>query len=134
MLTELCGVIDAHDWARLDPLLTEDSTRRYVHTSETFDKDSWIQLNAMYPGFDHMTLDRSTLQKPWRCTPEFAAASWQPAVLGAAGSVATPAAGSVDHVDQPAQCRDVVAQCLPAGVGQPDPRCPSPRTDALATV
>ena len=27
--------------------------------------------------------------------------------------------GSVDHVDQPAQCRDMVAQGLPAGVVSP---------------
>jgi hypothetical protein len=42
--------------------------------------------------------------------------------------------GSVDHVDQLAQCRDVLAQGLPAGPGQPDPLRASPRLDALAAA
>jgi ketosteroid isomerase-like protein len=57
VLSILCGVIDAHDWAGLAPLLADDFTCRYVHTGETFNRATWIQLNADYPGFDRMRLE-----------------------------------------------------------------------------
>src|SRR4051794_37408725 len=41
---------------------------------------------------------------------------------------------SVDHVDQPAQCGDVLPQGLATGAGQPDPRSASPRPDAFAAA
>src|SRR4029079_5451718 len=39
---------------------------------------------------------------------------------------------SVAHVDQPAQCRDVLSQGLASGAGQPNPRRTSPRPDTFA--
>ena len=56
LLTHLCDLIDAHRWTDLPPLLTDDFVCRYVHTGETFDRDSWVRLNAEYPGFDRMVL------------------------------------------------------------------------------
>ena len=57
LLTQLCRVIDAHDWAGIAPLLHDDFTCHYVHTGESFDKDGWIRVNAEYPGFDRMVLE-----------------------------------------------------------------------------
>jgi hypothetical protein len=56
LLTRLCDLIDAHRWTDLPPLLHDDFVCRYVHTGETFDRDSWVRLNAEYPGFDRMVL------------------------------------------------------------------------------
>ncbi|WP_146828511.1 nuclear transport factor 2 family protein [Aeromicrobium flavum] len=56
-MTRLCDVIDAHDWDALPALLHDDFICRYVHTGETFGRDSWVRLNAEYPGFDHMVLE-----------------------------------------------------------------------------
>lgn len=57
LLTRLCEAIDAHDWQALPDLLHDDFSCRYVHTGETFDRDSWVRLNAEYPGFDHLVLE-----------------------------------------------------------------------------
>jgi hypothetical protein len=54
LLTRLAQVIDAHDWSGLPALLHEDFTCRFVHTGEVFDRDSWVRLNAEYPGFQRM--------------------------------------------------------------------------------
>jgi hypothetical protein len=57
LMTRLAEVIDAHDWAALPELLHIDFRCRYVHTGELFDRDSWVRLNAEYPGFDHLLLE-----------------------------------------------------------------------------
>jgi hypothetical protein len=56
LLTRLCDLIDAQRWADLLPLLHDDFVCRYVHTGETFDRESWVRLNAEYPGFDRLLL------------------------------------------------------------------------------
>jgi hypothetical protein len=56
LLTRLCEAIDAHDWDGLGPLLADDFTCRYVHTGEVHGKDTWIRLNAEYPGFDRLVV------------------------------------------------------------------------------
>ena len=57
LMTRLCDVIDAHDWDALPALLHEEFVCRYVHTGELFDGQSWVRLNAEYPGFDHLVLE-----------------------------------------------------------------------------
>lgn len=56
VMTRLCDVIDTQGWGDLPDLLDEDFVCRYVHTGETFDRESWVRLNADYPGFDHLVL------------------------------------------------------------------------------
>jgi hypothetical protein len=56
MMSRLAEVIDSHRWGDLPGLLHEDFVCRYVHTGETFDRASWVRLNAEYPGFDHLVL------------------------------------------------------------------------------
>ncbi|MCD6638393.1 MAG: nuclear transport factor 2 family protein [Nocardioides sp.] len=56
LLNRLCQLIDARRWADLPPLLHDDFVCLYVHTGETFDRESWVRVNAEYPGFDHMVL------------------------------------------------------------------------------
>ena len=57
MMSRLAEVIDSHRWDDLPGLLHDDFTCRYVHTGETFDRASWVRLNADYPGFDHLVLE-----------------------------------------------------------------------------
>ena len=56
MTVRLATVIDTRRWDKLPELLHPDFVCRYVHTNETFDRDSWVRLNAEYPGFDHLEL------------------------------------------------------------------------------
>ena len=56
LLGHLCQLIDAHRWADLASVLHDDFECRYVHTGETFDRESWVRLNADYPGFDRMVI------------------------------------------------------------------------------
>lgn len=58
-MTRLCDAIDAHSGDVVAGLLHEDFRCRYVHTGEVFDRDSWVRLNAEYPGFDHRVLKDS---------------------------------------------------------------------------
>ena len=57
MMSRLAKVIDAHSWDELPGLLHDDFVCRYVHTGETFDRASWVRLNAEYPGFDRLILE-----------------------------------------------------------------------------
>lgn len=57
ILNRLCESIDAQAWDSVAELLHGDFVCRYVHTGEVFDRDSWVRLNADYPGFDHLTLE-----------------------------------------------------------------------------
>jgi hypothetical protein len=57
MMSELARLIDTHSWSDLPGLLHDDFVCRYVHTGETFDRASWVRLNAEYPGFDHLVLE-----------------------------------------------------------------------------
>jgi len=57
LLTDLMSAIDEHRWSDLGDYLHGDFTCRYVHTGESFDRESWIRLNAEYPGFEHLRLE-----------------------------------------------------------------------------
>ena len=57
MMSRLAKVIDTHSWDELPVLLHDDFRCRYVHTGETFDRASWVRLNAEYPGFDRLALE-----------------------------------------------------------------------------
>jgi hypothetical protein len=41
----------------LPGLLAPDFSCRYDHTGEEFDRDSWVRLNADYPGFQDFVLE-----------------------------------------------------------------------------
>ena len=56
MMSRLAEVIDGRRWDELPGLLHPSFVCHYVHTDETFDRDSWVRLNAEYPGFDHLQL------------------------------------------------------------------------------
>jgi hypothetical protein len=49
LLSRMCEVIDAHQWAALPPLLAADFSCRYVHSGETFDRTAWLMLNTDTP-------------------------------------------------------------------------------------
>lgn len=55
-MKHLAEVIDAHRWDELPQLLHPEFSCHYVHTGETFDRDSWVRLNADYPGFENFRL------------------------------------------------------------------------------
>jgi hypothetical protein len=57
MMSQLATTIDTHSWDELAGLLHDDFVCRYVHTGETFDRASWVRLNAEYPGFDRLVLE-----------------------------------------------------------------------------
>lgn len=59
VLVDLCRAIDEHRWDDLTSLLAEDFVCRYVHTGEEFDRDSWVRLNAEYPGFERMIVEET---------------------------------------------------------------------------
>ncbi|MFC4629532.1 nuclear transport factor 2 family protein [Promicromonospora alba] len=56
MMERLAEVIDAHRWDDLPALLHPEFSCLYVHTGETFDRDSWVRINAEYPGFQDFRL------------------------------------------------------------------------------
>jgi hypothetical protein len=56
-MKRLADVIDGHRWDELPGLLDPAFTCHYVHTGETFDADSWVRLNAEYPGFQNFRLE-----------------------------------------------------------------------------
>lgn len=56
LVTRLCALLDDRRWTELPSLLADDFRCRYVHTGETFDRDSWVRLNAEYPDFDRLVL------------------------------------------------------------------------------
>lgn len=56
LLARLCEALDARRWNDLPALLHDDFRCRYVHTGESFDKASWVRLNAEYPGFEHLVV------------------------------------------------------------------------------
>lgn len=58
-MSRLAETLDAHGWEDLPGLLHEHFVCTYVHTGETFDKDSWVRVNADYPGFEHFILEDS---------------------------------------------------------------------------
>ena len=49
--------IDERRWDDLGSYLHDDFSCRYVHTGESFDRASWIRLNAEYPGFEHLHVE-----------------------------------------------------------------------------
>lgn len=51
------SAIDDRRWSDLGAHLHEGFSCRYVHTGETFDRSSWIRLNAEYPGFDRLRVE-----------------------------------------------------------------------------
>lgn len=56
LLARLCEALDAQRWDEVPALLHDDFRCRYAHTGETFDKISWVRLNAEYPGFEHLVV------------------------------------------------------------------------------
>ena len=56
-MERLAEVIDGHRWDNLPSLLDPAFTCHYVHTDETYDADSWVRLNAEYPGFQNLRLE-----------------------------------------------------------------------------
>ena len=54
VLKEVMSAVDAHRWDRLTDHLHHDFSCAYLHTGETFDRTSWIRLNAEYPGFERL--------------------------------------------------------------------------------
>lgn len=57
LLGGLMSAIDGRRWGDLAAFLHDDFSCRYVHTDETFDRESWIRLNAEYPGFEHLRVE-----------------------------------------------------------------------------
>lgn len=56
-MNQLADLIEGRRWDDLPALLHRDFCCRYVHTGETFDRDTWVRLNAEYPGFQHFVLE-----------------------------------------------------------------------------
>lgn len=56
-MNQLADLIEARRWDDLAALLHRDFRCRYVHTGETFDRATWVRLNADYPGFQHFVLE-----------------------------------------------------------------------------
>jgi len=57
MMIQLAEAIDGRRWGDLPELLHPDFCCRYVHTGESFDRDTWVRLNAEYPGFQRFVLE-----------------------------------------------------------------------------
>lgn len=68
VMDQLADLIDGRRWDDLSALLHRDFCRRYVHTGETFDRDSWVRLTAKYPGFQHFALEDCVSDEPSRRT------------------------------------------------------------------
>lgn len=56
LIEQLAEVIDGHRWEDLPGLLHPEFSCRLVHTGETFDRETWVRLNAEYPGFERFEL------------------------------------------------------------------------------
>ena len=59
LLHQLAEVIDRHHWEELPTLLHQEFSCHLVHTGERFDRDTWVRLNAEYPGFQRFILEDS---------------------------------------------------------------------------
>ncbi|MEJ1088222.1 nuclear transport factor 2 family protein [Microbacterium sp. Mu-80] len=57
LLHGLMSAIDERRWGDLERYLHEGFSCRYVHTGESFDRATWIRLNAEYPGFDRLIVE-----------------------------------------------------------------------------
>ncbi|UUT36086.1 nuclear transport factor 2 family protein [Microbacterium elymi] len=57
ILSTLMQAIDERRWDALGEYLHPDFVCRYVHTGENLDRDSWVRLNAEYPGFDRLRVE-----------------------------------------------------------------------------
>ena len=57
LLGSLMSAIDDRRWGDLGGYLHDDFSCRYVHTGESFDRESWIRLNSEYPGFEHLRVE-----------------------------------------------------------------------------
>lgn len=59
-LSELMEHIDARRWDALSSYLHPDFHCTYAHTGEVLDRQTWIRLNADYPGFDRLRVRELT--------------------------------------------------------------------------
>lgn len=57
LLSEVCRALDERRWGDLPAMLSAEFVCRYVHTGERFDRDSWVRLNADYPGFERLVIE-----------------------------------------------------------------------------
>jgi len=57
VLRGLWAAIDARDWDDLAARLHPDFRAEYVHTGETFDRDSFVAINRDYPGAWRATVE-----------------------------------------------------------------------------
>ncbi|MEW1960734.1 nuclear transport factor 2 family protein [Kineococcus sp. NPDC059986] len=51
------AAVDAQDWHALSELLSPTFSARYVHTGETFTRESFVAANRDYPGAQRFVLE-----------------------------------------------------------------------------